>query len=160
MDIQKTSFKDRVTDWVRARLPSREALAAVTVLTLGWGLEYNARTSRIDLGAFGATAKASVVNNSGWDARLNSVSLTVASQGKYTADLLRDGKIVQTQSFSVGDIPEFVTFENVEPRGGLGGVITPGGKPSNFGYGYGNHSYEMQVTGSNGGEATTVKARL
>jgi hypothetical protein len=145
-NLEQQGSLSKVVDWFTSRLPSRETVAMTAVLGAGWGFELAAKSERAELGAFGANAKSTVVHNSGWDARLNEVALTVTERGAYRAEIRIDGVTVQTQQFSVAEEPAFVQFQNVEPRGGLGGVITPGGSPFNFGYGYGNHSYEIKVT--------------
>ena len=158
-DIEQRSTIGKTIDWLTEQLPSRTTMAATAILGLGWGLEYSGKSDRVELGAFGATAKTDVVHNSGWDARLKECSLMVSEPGKYTAEVLRDGKAIQTQQFSVSHEPAFVQFKNIEPRGGLGSVLSLGGDPLNFGYGYSNHAYEIRVSNEREGSASTVVSK-
>ena len=115
--------------------------------------------NRVDLGDFGATATTNIVHNSGYDARLKGVSLLVPEPGSYKATVLKNGEAVQAKEFNVGNEPAFVTFSNVEPRGGIGGFF--GGDPFNFGYGKAVNDYEVILTRQvDGGGPMVVRATL
>ncbi len=158
-EVEQKGLLGRSIDWIAGRLPPREVVAATTVLGFGWGMEYSAKSERVDLAAFGATAKTDVLHNSGWDARLGEVALTVLERGNYTAEILRNGEAIQTQRFAVTSEPAFVHFKNVEPRGGLGGAVV--GDPFNFGYGYSNHIYEVRMTKEQEGMSPkTITAKI
>ena len=135
------------------------SIAAVVAVGLGWGLEYDLASQHKDIDDFDASISTKIVHNSGWDARLEECCLSISEEGSYRADFYRNGELLQSRELLVdSESASSLNFNNVELRGGLGGMI--GGDLTSLAYGYSANDYELVISKDDDSSSQEVRVEI